>query len=550
MKYQRFVTRGKELSQFYKDLFKDANRSYGMIMPTHSFMLIPYKEAILPLPFLEIIETEPMQKANCKIQTAHSWKDNYRMEDTRLDHMIFAHALGVDLLNILEKKGYNIDYKTKIAFLTFLLIHDIGHGPFSHPFEQMVDGYKGMHEDIGRRTLKENVDLYNILESIYPGLTERVVNFEKYDKYGLSTLLEGTFDLDRAAFLIMDTFLSETENAQDDFYDILDSIYKIFNSIILKNGKVYFDISCFREMDAFLRIRGNNYLNIYQEEKRVLDDLLLKRLGERASIIVKEKKGQLDCLPEAIKNEIMRFINFIEHMKSLKANIPLREYYSFDDNDFERIFRMFLLLDDSELTHDALLMISKIEDFYKYYDILKNQEQNGQEDFYVINKIKYYKPSENERIIFLDGDEEVDYADCVGKTIPDFVITETISYIPKKPIQLFSEEELRNKLLTEINEALEADDFGVYRLVSMYPSDNDIIAIIREYRLAVCNNISLEEFAKSKNLTPHQVLAFLTMFTSNRIVSDNSLLLISSSLGYYFNEEEALKRINSYQKIK
>ena len=62
----------------------------------------------------------------------------------------------------------------------------------------------------------------------------------------------------------------------------------------------------------------------------------------------------------------------------------------------------------------------------------------------------------------------------------------------------------------------------------------------------MCNNISLEEFAKSKNLTPHQVLAFLTMFTSNRIVSYNSLLLISSSLGYYFNEEESLgKNVSS-----
>ena len=42
-----------------------------------------------------------------------------------------------------------------------------------------------MHEDIGRRAIEEIPEVKNVLENIYPGLTERVVNFKEHDKYFL-----------------------------------------------------------------------------------------------------------------------------------------------------------------------------------------------------------------------------------------------------------------------------------------------------------------------------------------------------------------------------
>ncbi len=546
MKYSRKIVNGIELANFYQDLFQGTKTNYGFFSYPHTFCPIPRKDIILPLPFMKIFDTKPMQMANLKIQTAHCYKEHQRMEDTRLDHMVFAQSLGVDLLSILEKKGYSIDNETKIAFLVFLLTHDIGHGPFSHPFEQMVNGYKGMHEDIGRRVLSENKELKEILEGIYPGLTERVINFKKYDTYGLSSLLEGIFDLDRAAFLIMDTYLMDGEDKIDAFYDIVDSVYKIFDSIILKNGKVYFDFKCFREMDDFIRIRKENY-EVYQSPKRVLDDLILKRIGERVSYIVASKKKTFEKLPYTIQEEITRFLTFIEDMKQLKANIPLEEYYSFGDCHFERIFRLLLLLDDPLLSRDCSMILSSFSDFEAYYQIEVNKPKTGQEDFYVDNRFTIYKSEAEENITFLRGEEEIDYKDCVGRLEEGTVFMETLSYTLKTPNSLSSEQQLRESLIQEINQEFLSEKNMLEWLVARYPSDEDIIEELKRYAKSVSFNISFAEHARMYGMSENQLLAYLFMHTSNRTISENARMLLSDNLGYFFTEEEASKRLKNPQ---
>ena len=548
MKYSRKILNSEELYNFYEKLFEGTNTTYGFVSYPPTFCPIPRKEIFLPLPFIEIINTPPMKIANSKIQTAHCYKAHPRMENTRLDHMVFAQSLGVDLLAILEKKGYEIDNLTKIAFLVFLLTHDIGHGPFSHPFEQMVDGYKGMHEDIGKRTFVEDEQLHPILEGIYPGLTDRLVHFKKYDKYGLSTLLEGIFDLDRAAFLIMDTYLMDGEEKQDNFYDIVDSVYKIFDSIILKDGKVYFDYSCFREMDDFIRIRRCNY-EVYQSPKHVLDSLILKRIGDEVSTIVSDKQRLFKSLPLSIQEEIARFLLFIRHMKRDKSNINLSEYYSFGDYHFERAFQLLLLLDDSQLTSDSILAMSSFQDYDRYYDIAINREKTGLEDFYVDNVFTIYKSKEDENITFLRGEEKIDYKDCVGRLEDESIFSETISYTLKSPNPLSSESELRELLIQEINSELLKDSYVFKQLAPRFPSDVDVIDELKKYVKSIKANISLEEHAKLYGMSVNQVLAYIFMYSSNRLIRDNAMMLLSDSLGYYFTEEEASIRLKKKQKV-
>lgn len=546
MKYFKKIVNGSELYDFYEKLFEGTNTSYGFFSYPHTFCPISRKDIFLPLPFMEICNTHPMKMSNLKIQTAHCYKVHYRMEDTRFDHMVFAQSLGVDLLSILEKKGYGIDNQTKIAFLVFLLTHDIGHGPFSHPFEQMVNGYKGMHEDIGRRVLKEDAELHSILESIYPGLTERVIHFKEHDQYGLSALLEGIFDLDRAAFLIMDTFLMEGEDHEESFHDIIDSVYKIFDSIILRDGKVYFDFKCFREMDDFIRIRRENY-EVYQSPKRVLDDLLLKRIGERVPIAIRIKNDKFQSLDASIQEEIKAFITFIEDMKRLKANIPLQQYYSFGDYHFERIFQLLLLLEDPELSRDCYLCLSSFDLFDHYYEIEINQGKTGQEDFYIDNRFTIYKSKPDENITFLKGEEKIDYKDCVGRLEEGTIFLETISYTLKDPNPLSNESQLREVFIQEINQEFLANQSMLAYLKPRYPADEAVIRELKRYAKSVNANISFEEHCKMYSISEQQLLTYLFMHTSNSVIHENARMLLASSLGYYFDEETASLRIKSRQ---
>ncbi len=538
---------GKELLNFYKKLFEGTGSSYGFISPTHVFCPIPDKELVLPYPFLKIINTKPMQKAGEKIQTSHCYKIHPRMDISRLDHMILAESLGVDLLSILEKKGYPIDNYTKIAFLVFLLTHDIGHGPFSHPFEQMVEGYKGMHEDIGKRALLEEEELHNVLEEIYPGLTERVIHFKEHDTYGLSSLLEGVFDLDRASFLIADTYLMDGDTKYESYLSITNCVYQIMNRIILKEGKVYFEKSAFPYIDTFLRIRKENYEGEYKYATSVLDDLLLKRIGDRTIELACTSKV-FSYLPPTIQTEISRFASFIAHMKEQKKDISISEYYSFGDPFFERIFRFLLLVEDSRLREDALLMISPISIYDAYYDIRKNEKETGEEDFYVVNQFTIYKSKPDENITFLEGSQKIDYQDCEGKFTRDSVFQETLSYFPKKPHSLTCEKELRETLIQKLNQALVEKESELKGLTCISLAEKVILSEVKRYCYCVKKNISLEEYTTLYGLSSNRIFAYLAMMNLEE-ASRIARMLLSRSLGYFYTEEEARREISQENKI-
>ena len=538
---------GQKLLQFYMNLFEGTKTNYGFFGYPHTFSCIQYKEPWLPKPFLDIIDSFPMRMSMGKIQTAQCYKNHPRMEVTRFDHMVFAESIGVDLLAILEDNGFHIDNETKIAFLVFLLTHDIGHGPFSHPFEQMVDGYKGMHEDIGRRAIEEIPEVKNVLENIYPGLTERVVNFKEHDKYGLYALLEGIFDLDRAAFLIMDTYLMDGEDKEKAFDEIVESVYTIFDNIVLKDGKAYIKECAFKAVDDFIRIRYENYKGVYQSSNRVLSDLVLKRLGTSVLQYSKtdEFKERVNKLPFNIAKEILDFVDFIAEMKLKKADIDLEKYYNFEDRNFERIFQFLMLLDNPEISRDCLVMISPNKMNNMYYQVDKDVPEYGSEDFYVDNVVKIYKSTVDENITFIREDgSTIDYKDCAGKFTDNLTYRETLSFTRRAVESLYNEGIVRRNLEEELNQLLIEHEWDIRDLRARegYPADEDVIDKLNHYVASISDSISFSSHSKVKdmdeycslyNISKRTLLCYLLMYGNDRRILEICIMLLSDNLGAY-----------------
>lgn len=534
---------GADLTRFYTNLFEGTKTNYGFFGYPHTFSPITYKELLLPLPFLKIIDTYPMKKSNGKIQTSQCYKTYPRMDVTRFDHMVFAQSLGVDLLAILEENGYEIDNETKIAFLVFLLTHDIGHGPFSHPFEQMVDGYKGMHEDIGKRALSEIEEVRNALESIYPGLTDRLINFKKYDNLGLASLLEGIFDLDRAAFLIMDTYLMDGEEKSIAYDDVLESVYKIFKNIVLKDGKVYIKFEAFDAVDTFIRVRKENYADVYQSEERVLRDSILKRLGLNIQEYSKslEYKERISKLPTMIGAEIEEFISFIAEMREKKAAIDLTKYYGFEDRDFNRIFYVLMLLDNPEISRDCFVLLANNEMTLRYYNVERNGERTGREDFYVNNKVNIYKSTPEENITFIkENGELVDYKDCEGRFTEELSCSEVLAYTRRDYVVLENEDKIREELLHELNKLLLEEKYHILMLVPRegYVADKVVIEQLQLYLASIEEGLSIEEYAEMNNMSVREVLCYLLMYSNHSRIKEICLLLLSDNMGVLLCDDD------------
>jgi uncharacterized protein len=133
------------------------------------------------------------------------------------DHTRFSHAIGsafvmTRLLRRLRAIHESLPYWQRVTTerareaLAAALLHDLGHGPFSHLFEQIVPD-QGRHEDWTRRVLLDpGTEVHAILAGYEASLPERVANLVqgKHEVTYLARAVSGTFDVDRCDYLLRD----------------------------------------------------------------------------------------------------------------------------------------------------------------------------------------------------------------------------------------------------------------------------------------------------------------------------------------------------------
>jgi uncharacterized protein len=119
---------------------------------------------------------------------------------TRLHHSLGAYHLMGNAVNELRSKGIDITVDEEIAVKAAILLHDVGHGPFSHALEQVV--VQGVHhEQLSLQIMeKMNRDLNGQLSLAIAIFTDQ------YHKPFLHQLISGQLDVDRMDYLSRDSF--------------------------------------------------------------------------------------------------------------------------------------------------------------------------------------------------------------------------------------------------------------------------------------------------------------------------------------------------------
>jgi HD superfamily phosphohydrolase len=120
-------------------------------------------------------------------------------------HSRFHHALGAmhlmsKALDTLIRKGVSISNKEKQGALMAILLHDIGHGPFSHVLEETII-QNTSHEELSVAFMED-------LNRIFDGQLDLAIEIFKgtYPKHFLHQLVSGQLDMDRLDYLSRDSF--------------------------------------------------------------------------------------------------------------------------------------------------------------------------------------------------------------------------------------------------------------------------------------------------------------------------------------------------------
>ena len=166
-------------------LYRDIEKFFYEILGRHEFLnmqsdftLMDTKSKgylFLPDSFNKLIHTNVVKRMSRILQTGTKIYKYPSMLHTRLEHSKGTYHRTLELMytlysnpkihNLINEKGYQ---KYVIAELIRALLHDIGHGPFSHTLETVCSLPKGFHEDIGFRLIQEYPELKDALNNIFP----------------------------------------------------------------------------------------------------------------------------------------------------------------------------------------------------------------------------------------------------------------------------------------------------------------------------------------------------------------------------------------------
>jgi HD superfamily phosphohydrolase len=166
------------------------------------------EEAIIPA----LLETAEVQRLRRIRQTGLA-----SLAYPGADHTRFAHAIGASfvmtrLIRRLRDLHEGLPFWQRLTTerardaLAAALLHDVGHGPFSHLFEQALPDSK-KHEDwTSRIVLDPSTEVHAVLSRFDPGLPERVVDLVhgRHELTFLARAVSGTFDVDRCDYLLRD----------------------------------------------------------------------------------------------------------------------------------------------------------------------------------------------------------------------------------------------------------------------------------------------------------------------------------------------------------
>lgn len=327
-----------------------------------------------------------------RLRRIHQLGGDFQVYHTA-EHSRFAHSLGVyEVVRrmIYEVKGLS-DCLSEYEMVTVMLaglLHDIGHGAFSHAFESITTC---RHEVFTRRIILEDSQIHDILMKVDKNLPHDVASIISYEHKNdiLNQIVSGQLDADRMDYLLRDAYFTGTSYGHFDLERILRTMRVKDQRLVVKQSGIY-------SVENYIMARYHMYWQVYLHP------------------IARSYEGLLVCIFKRMK---YLFIHDPEKVKDVEMFHPfLQEGYEVTN---EELFYLdesaamygFIKLCKSEdailrdlahrILNRQLFEYKTVEDESEIEEIIQNVKEAGfDSDYYIfqdaVTQIAYspYKQSE------------------------------------------------------------------------------------------------------------------------------------------------------------
>ncbi len=191
---------------------------------------------------------------------------------TRLHHSLGAYHLMCEALTELQRKGITITPEEELGAKIAILLHDIGHGPFSHALERVLIE-NCHHEEISLLMMdKLNIQFDGALETAISIFTN------KYPKRFLHQLVSGQLDVDRMDYLTRDSFFSGVSEGVIG-YD------RIIKMLTVHDGELMVEEKAIYSIEKFLVARRLMFWQVYLHKTVLSSEMMLVKALERVKYL-------------------------------------------------------------------------------------------------------------------------------------------------------------------------------------------------------------------------------------------------------------------------
>ena len=231
--------------------------------PIYGFITIP--NALI----FDLIEHRYFQRLRRITQMGLSYLVYPGAHHTRFHHALGCMFLMQKAIRILRFKGVLITKEEESGLLTAILLHDIGHGPFSHAMEHsLVNGVS--HEEVSLLFMEQLNEEFN-------GRLSLAIKIFKgdYSRKFLNDLISSQLDMDRADYLKRDSFYTGVAEGNINSERLITMLNVVNDELVIEEKGIY-------SVEKFLTARRLMYWQVYLHKTSLVAEQLLIRLLMRA----------------------------------------------------------------------------------------------------------------------------------------------------------------------------------------------------------------------------------------------------------------------------
>lgn len=226
----------------------------------------------------DLIQTKEVQRLRRIKQLGGTYMVFHTAEHSRFSHSLGVYEMARRIIRALMHRGTVLCEDERLLVLSAALLHDLGHGPFSHSFESV---FSVRHELFTERIIMEDTEVNRVLEAYQEGFAKKVrdVINKTYPNPLVINIISSQLDADRLDYLLRDAYFTGAPYGEID-------VERILRTMRVVNNKIVYKVSGMHAIEDYLMSRYQMYWQVYLHSTGRSFDLIIQRMLHRVRELI------------------------------------------------------------------------------------------------------------------------------------------------------------------------------------------------------------------------------------------------------------------------